>query len=80
MPREKRTAVAVRPTANAKAKHRLRNRENVGGRPAAALVAKLDVPKISKHKTYFEFAENADKKKKLEVEVCRSWRRLAMRA
>ena len=76
MPREKK-ATAARPTANAKGRHRLRTREHVGSRPTAGLVAKLDVPKISKHKTYFEFAENADKKKKLEVEVGASRKRLA---
>jgi hypothetical protein len=34
------------------------------------LVAKPDRPRISsKHKTWFEFIENKDKKKKLEFEV-----------
>ena len=78
MPRERKAPGAARPATSAKGRHRLRTRENVGGRPAAALVAKLDAPKISKHKTYFEFAENADKKKKLEVEVGRLGRMLAM--
>lgn len=84
MPRVKKTGLPAQQHGNAKTKHKLRRAENgkAGGpgprqvprpRPAAGntagLVAKLDVPKISKHKTYFEFAENTDKKKKLEVEV-----------
>lgn len=39
--------------------------------PAPAhLVGKLNVPKVkSKYKSYFEFAENKEKKKKLEFQV-----------
>lgn len=34
------------------------------------LVGRLDVPRIStKHQTYFEFADNLEKKKKLEFKV-----------
>jgi hypothetical protein len=69
MPREKRRTACGQPPGNARSKHKIRNREKIANRNDHGLVAKLDVPKISKHKTYLEFAENTDKKKKLEYEV-----------
>jgi hypothetical protein len=37
----------------------------------AGLIARLEKPKVkSKYHSYFEFAENAEKKKKLEFQVC----------
>jgi hypothetical protein len=42
------------------------------GPAPAHLVGKLDVPKVkSKYQSYFEFAENTEKKKKLEYQVGR---------
>jgi len=39
--------------------------------PPAHLVAKLEVPKVTtKYQSYYEFAENTEKKKKLETMVC----------
>jgi hypothetical protein len=41
------------------------------GETPANLVAKLDAPKVkTKYQSYFEFAENTEKKKKLETQVC----------
>jgi hypothetical protein len=40
------------------------------GPAPAHLVGKLDMPKVkSKYQSYFEFAENTEKKKKLEYQV-----------
>jgi hypothetical protein len=62
--------------ANAKVKHARRERArradvNWNAPPPPDLVARLDAPKHkSKYHSYFEFAENTEKKKKLEYEVC----------
>jgi hypothetical protein len=43
------------------------------GPAPAHLVGKLDIPKVkSKYQSYFEFAENTEKKKKLEFQVSQS--------
>lgn len=59
-------AHAVRRSA-AVQKHKKKSRHERGNTPAG-LVARPAVPKL-KHKTVFEWAENTDKKKKLEIEV-----------
>lgn len=48
-------------------KHKKKTRYERGNTPSG-LVARPAVPKL-KHKTIFEWAENTDKKKKLEIEV-----------
>jgi hypothetical protein len=43
------------------------------GPAPAHLVGRLEIPKVkSKYQSYFEFAENTEKKKKLEFQVCRT--------
>jgi hypothetical protein len=77
MTRAKKAARAVnskQPLANQSAgvqKHKRRNKFGDWDRKQIAtadLVAKPVIPK-SKHKSYFMFAENEDKKKKIEFEV-----------
>jgi hypothetical protein len=72
MGREHKAAAAVaaaagRPAAVQKHKKRARFRDHEHAIPAG-LVARPAIPK-SKHKTIYEWAENTDKKKKLEIEA-----------
>jgi len=55
-----------------KISHRLMHSEDWNLPPPAGLNGKLELPKISsKNATYFEFADNHEKKKKLEYSVRR---------
>lgn len=77
--KKKAAAASAAATASArhtaKREHRRQEKRKITADMWAApappgLVAKLDVPKIkSKYHTYFEFAENTEKKKKLEYQV-----------
>lgn len=61
--------------AHRKAQRRFKAGQNITADMWAApvppgLVGRLDAPKVkSKYKSYFEFAENTEKKKKLEFQV-----------
>jgi hypothetical protein len=72
MGREHKTAAAITSAAGRlpavqKHKKRTRNRAHDHVLPAG-LVARPTVPK-SKHKTIYEWTENTDKKKKIEIDV-----------
>ncbi|KAG5922191.1 hypothetical protein E4U42_005574 [Claviceps africana] len=73
MGREKRKLMVPAGAGGAKERHKRAQRAQFD--PSApvpeGLVAKPSVPK-SKHHTYFEFVENKEKKKKLEVQVTRA--------
>ncbi|KAG6146397.1 hypothetical protein E4U22_007333 [Claviceps purpurea] len=73
MGREKRKAILPAGASGAKERHKRVQRAQFD--PSAPiperLVAKPSVPK-SKHHTYFEFVENKERKKKLEVQVTRN--------
>jgi hypothetical protein len=73
MGREKRSALGMGAGAHAKERHKRDRRGNIIDWNAplpAGLVARPERPRVSsKHKSWFEFVENKDKKKKLEIEV-----------
>jgi hypothetical protein len=73
MGREKRNAPGVGTGDHAKERHKRDRRGNVIDWTAPlppGLVARPDKPQVSsKHKSWFEFIENKEKKKKLEFEV-----------
>ncbi|KAG5968791.1 hypothetical protein E4U57_003966 [Claviceps arundinis] len=73
MGREKRKAILPAGASGAKERHkRVQRAQFDSSAPIPErLVAKPSVPK-SKHHTYFEFVENKEKKKKLEVQVTRN--------
>ncbi|RFU26043.1 hypothetical protein B7463_g10293, partial [Scytalidium lignicola] len=68
-------AATISARRSAKREHRKQEKKKITAHMWAApappgLVAKLDVPRIkSKYHSYFEFAENTEKKKKLECQV-----------
>jgi len=73
MGREKKAAPGAASGNHAKDRHKRDRKGNIIDWTAplpAGLVARPDKPKpSSKHKSYFEFIENKNKKKKLEFEV-----------
>ena len=71
MGRERKAGNGAGPGGHAKDRHKKTAREVDWSAPAPpGLKAHLDVPlKKSKHKSYYEFVDNKDKKKKLEYEV-----------
>jgi len=73
MAREKRLAPGVGAGNHAKERHKRDRKGNVIDWSAPlppGLVARLEKPRVSsKHKSWFEFVENKEKKKKLEFEV-----------
>lgn len=80
MGRQKRTAPGGATGDTAKERHKRDRRGNVMDWDAPlppGLVARPEQPRISSgHKSWFEFIENKDKKKKLEFEVLSDLRRL----
>ncbi|QPG97519.1 hypothetical protein C2857_006445 [Epichloe festucae Fl1] len=73
MGREKRRSILPAGASGSKERHKRAQRAQFDPLAPApeGLVAKPSVPK-SKHHTYFEFVENKEKKKKLEVQVTRA--------
>lgn len=73
MGREKRAAPGAGTGDHAKERHKRDRKGNVIDWSAPlppGLVARPEQPRVSsKHKSWFEFIENKDKKKKLELEV-----------